>query len=246
MKTVHLFDKRNGNPHSLGSLEKSINIQHLLETPLKERDSSWIDSFLEDIDESKLQLADPEVAIANDGYPYVHVKTADPDASFQAYVIKSEVETMLQNGFGLVINAHKDQPDWLFSYGDLLNYQLNGEFYTDDSIFSPHGKDFVVPQDEKILVGQPSEDIIPQQTRQHLREYLRFSGIKNAKVLLMARNYENEETASQDIVLNITPDQFANMNEYNQVMNTIAWFLPRHYSIVGVDEMVLQSGFESI
>lgn len=245
MKTVHLFDNNN-TPNSLGSLEKTIHIQHALETPLAARDAAWIDHFLQNIDECNLQLADTEVAIANDGYPYVHVNTVESGTSFQAFVIKNELETLLRNGFGLVINAKNVKPDWMFSYGDLLNYKLNKEFYTDDSIFSAHGRDFVISPDEKILVGQPSEDILPLQTRQHIREYLGFSGIKNGKVLLMARNYENEEEASQDLVFNITPAQFSNNDEYTQVMNTLAWFLPRHYSIAGVDEMVLQSGFESI
>lgn len=245
MKTIHLFDNNN-TPSSLGSLEKTINIQHLLETPFENRDSAWIDNFLENIDECNFQLSEPEVAIANDGYPYINVNTVDANANFKAFVIKSELSTILRNGFGIVINAKKNQPDWMFSYGDLLNYQLNNEFYTDDSVFSAHGKDFVVPQNEKILVGQPSEDILPQQTRQHLRDFLSFSGIKNSKVLLMARHYEDEATACQDLVFNITPDQFSSNEEYNQTMNTLAWFLPKHYSIAGVDEMLIQSGFEKI
>lgn len=246
MKTVHLFDSGNGRSNSPGNSKKTTNIQHLLKTPLQDRDSDWIDSFLQNIDECTLQLADSEVAIANDGYPYIHVNTLESPSNPREFIIKNELETILRNGFGVVINAHKNQPDWMFSYGDLLNYQINKEFYTDDSVFSEHGKSFVVPQDEKILVGQPSEDILPQQTRQHLREYLSFSGIKNGKVLLMARNYEDEEKASQDLVFNITPNQFSNKDEYTQVMKTLAWFLPRHYSIVGVDENVLLSGFENI
>lgn len=245
MKTVHLFDN-NHTQNVLGSLEKTIHIQHALKTPLAERDSVWIDDFLQNIDECNLQLADPEVSIANDGYPYVHVNTIDADKNFRAFVIRNELETMLQNGFGLVINAQNGQPDWMFSYGDLLNYKLYKEFYTDESVFSPKGRNFTISPDEKILVGQPSEAILPQQVRKQIREYLNFSGIKNGKVLLMARNYESDEEASQDLVFNITPTQFANKEEYTQVMNTLAWFLPRHYSIVGVDEMVLQSGFENI
>lgn len=246
MSTIHYFDANNSSMGSLGNLEKTINLQHLLETSLPERTPQWIADFLENIDECNLQLAEPEVAAANDGYAYMNVKTVDPEINFKAFVIRQSLKTILANGFGLVVNAHKEQPDWVFSHGDLLNLYLNDEFYTDESIFSEHGKDFVLPKDEKVLIGQPSEQILPKETRQHIREFLSYSGIRDAKVMLMVRNPEDEELVSQDLVFNITPKMFATQEAYIQVMNTLAWFLPRHYSIVGIDESSVDSGFDSI
>ncbi|MCL7987780.1 hypothetical protein M8998_07500 [Sphingobacterium sp. lm-10] len=246
MSTIHFFDANKSSSGSLGNLEKTINLQHLLETPLPNRDANWIADFLDNIDECNLQLAEPEVAVANDSFPYMNARTVAPETNFKAFVIRNELDTILANGFGLVINAHNDQPDWIFSHGDLLNLKLNNEFYTDESAFSEHGKDFVLPKDEQVLVGQPSEAILPAQTRTHLREFLAYSGMNNGKVMLIARNYEDEQNMTQDLIFNITPKLFATQDAYVQVMNTISWFLPRHYSIAGVDELSVESGFAQI
>lgn len=246
MSTIHFFDANKSSSSSLGNLEKTINLQHLLEVSLPDRDAKWVADFLSNIDQCNLQLAEPEVAVANDSFAYMNARTVDPETNFKAFVIRNELDNILANGFGLVINAHKDQPDWIFSHGDLLNLKLNDEFYTDDSAFSEHGKDFVVPQDEKVLVGQPSEAILPAQTRKHIREFLAYSGMTNAKVMLIARNYEDEQNATQDLVFNITPMLFSTQDAYVQVMNTLSWFLPRHYAIAGMDELSVKSGFEQI
>ncbi|MCC6411215.1 MAG: hypothetical protein IT270_06130 [Saprospiraceae bacterium] len=48
---------------------------------------------------------------------------------------------------------------------------------------------------------------------------------------------------SQDIVFNLTPKNFKDENTYRAVMQTISWYLPRHYSFVGMDEQSLGNGF---
>lgn len=246
MSTLHFFDADKGSMSSLGSLEKSVAIQHLLETPREQRDPRWIEEFLTNIDACNLKLGEPEVAIANDGYPYMNAQTVSPNTSFSAFVIRNELDQLIRNGFGLVVNAGAGYPDWLFSCGDLLNLKLNGEFYTEDGLFSAHGEDFHVSEDEQILVGQPSAEILPDIARQHIREYLESVGFRNGKVLLMARNYEDEEEACQDLVFNITPSSFSTHEQYEQVMHTIAWFLPRHYAIAGLDDETISNGFERI
>lgn len=244
MSSINFNDALSSPSPSLGSLEKTILINELIKTPLNERNTTWLNDFLSNIDECNLQLGNPEVAIANDGFPYMNVHTVDTNENFKAFVIKNELLRVLSNGFGLVVNSGNGTPDWVFTYGDLLNYHLNNEFYTEDSPFSEHGKDFEIPKEEQIVVGQPSETILPAATRGYISQFLRESGIPNGKVLLLARNVEDEELASQDLVFNIHPGLFRNMQEYEQTMNGISWMLPRHYSIVGIDENTIESGFE--
>jgi len=61
--------------------------------------------------------------------------------------------------------------------------------------------------------------------------------------MLIARNYTDEETATQDLVFNIMPTQFASEKDFDTIMNTLQWFLPKHYSFFGVDEMSIENGF---
>lgn len=153
---------------------------------------------------------------------------------------------LLQSGFGVALNTRKENPDWMFSYVDLMNYALRNEFYTDDHHFARNNEDFVIGNDEEILVGQPSEEILPSYARQQIREFLQYSGVRNPMVMLIARNYTDEEQVTQDLVFNITPKNFANEQEYKQAMSTISWFLPKHYSLVGLDSETVGSGFQPL
>ncbi len=245
MSTLHFFDANKGG-NDFGDLEKTITINKLMETPLEERDAQWIADFLQHIDEANLKVGEPEVIMSQDGFPYFNLKTIQEDENFHAFVIKGKLPTIMSNGFGVAINAHKPQPDWIFTFGDLLNLQLNGEFYTDEHLFSRNNSNFAIGKDEEILVGQPSEAILPAYVRQQLREFLQYSGVKMPKIMLIARNYKDESTVSQDLVFNLTPKNFANEKDYQQAMNSLSWFLPRHYSIVGMDETAVNSGFELI
>lgn len=230
----------------LGDLEKTITINQLMGTAFSERDEQWRDQFLNHIDGANLKLGEPEVAISKDGFPYIQLQTVSTGESFQAFVIKNQLDTILEQGFGIAINAHLNQPDWIFSYGDLVNLKLNGSFYTDNKVFSDPKEYLGIDKDEKILVGQPSEEIFPNFLRRQIREFLQYSGIKNPKIMLIARNYTDEERASQDLVFNIIPAQFPSEKDFNTIMNTIQWFLPKHYSFFGVDELAIENGFQPL
>jgi len=245
MSNIHFFDASSG-AEPLGDLEKTIAINNLLSIPLEERDSQWIADFIAQISEANLAVAEPEIIMSNDGFPYFNLRNVANGENFQAFVIKSKLPLLLKNGFGVAINTSKEQPDWMFTYGDLLNLELNGEFYTDEHFFSKNTDDFAIGSQEEILTGQPSETILPGFVRQHMREFLQFSGVHNPLIMLIARNYTDEEKVSQDLVLNLTPKNFANEKEYRQAMNTISWFLPRHYSLVGMDENAIENGFKPL
>src|SRR5690606_2988269 len=118
----------------------------------------WRDRFLGNIAGANLKLGDPEVILSNDGFPYVQLQTVKNDESAQAYVIEHQLEVLLEQGIGVVVNAHLEQPDWVFSYGDLVNLKQCGSYYTDKSFFSNPKQYNSIGQDEDILVGQPSEE----------------------------------------------------------------------------------------
>lgn len=233
--------------HSLlGDLEKTIMINQLMSEPFPARDESWRDQFLSHIAGANLQLSNPEVLVNKDGFPYIQLQTVASGESFQAYVIQHQLDILLEQGFGIMINGHLEQPDWIFSYGDLVNLKLNGSFYTNKSIFSDPKDYLSVDKDEEIIVGQPAEEVFPLFLRRQIREFLNYSGVKNPKVMLIARNYTDEERASQDLVFNIMPTQFPSESEFNTIMNTLQWFMPRHYSFFGVDELAIENGFQPL
>lgn len=245
MSNIHFFDA-NAGAGNLGDLEKTIVINNLLTIPLEERNNEWVAQFIDNIAEANLEVSEPEIIMSTEGFPYFNLRTVEAGENFQAYVIKQKLPILLKNGFGVAINTTKENPDWMFSYGDILNFAIRDEFYTDDHHFSLNNGDFIIGSDEEILVGQPSEDILPTYARHQIREFLNYSGVKNPMVMLIARNYTDEASVTQDLVFNITPKNFANEKEYKQAMNTISWFLPKHYSLVGLDTQAVDTGFQPL
>ncbi len=233
-----------GNEFGLGDLEKTVTLNALLELPFEQRDQDWVNSFLETVAEANLKLGQPEVVIASDGFPYVQLESVHTDENFQAFVINKQLPTLLMQGFGVVVNPQNQQPDWVFSYGDIVNYELNDTFYTEHSIFSHNKENVAIGSDEKVLIGQPSDAILPKYLKNQLREFLKHAGIQTPKVMLIARNPEDEQNVKQDLVFNFTPHQFANEEQFQQVGGTIAWFLPKHYSFLFVDENAVENGFQ--
>lgn len=235
-----------GTEYGLGDLEKTVTLNALLELPIEQRDQVWVESFLQIIAEANLKISTTEVVIASDGFPYVQLESVHTNESFQAFVINKQLPTLLMQGFGIVINPQNKQPDWVFSYGDIVNYELNDTFYTEHSIFSHNKENVAIGSNEKIMIGQPSDSILPKYLRNQLREFLKHAGVKIPKMMLIARNHEDEANVKQDLVFNFTPNQFANEQQFQQIGGTIAWFLPKHYSFLFVDEMAVENGFEII
>jgi len=245
MSNIHYFDANSGS-RNLGDLEKTLIINNLLSISLEKRDNVWVSEFINNIADANLAISEPEIIMSTEGFPYFNLRSVEPEENFQAYVIKDKLSVLLQNGFGVALNTKKENPDWMFSYGDLLNYAIREEFYTDDHHFSINNQDFVIGSEEEILVGQPSEEILPRYARQQISEFLQYSGVKNPIVMLIARNYNDEQKVTQDLVFNITPKNFSNEKEYQVAMNTISWFLPKHYSLVGMDAETMASGFQTL
>ena len=90
-----------------------------------------------------------------------------------------------------------------------------------------------------MLIGQPSEYILPAATRQVLSSFLQAQGINTPKVVLMQRKDKATNEISQELVFNITPDNFANEEGYRAAVRHLAWFLPRHYAYAGMKESAL-------
>src|SRR5690606_21268550 len=91
----------------LGDLEKTIIINQLMQIPFEARDEKWRDDFLAVVAGANLKLGDPEIIMSNDNFPYIQLQTVSTGESFQAYVISKQLDIILSQGFGIVINANQ-------------------------------------------------------------------------------------------------------------------------------------------
>lgn len=230
----------------LGDLKKTQIIAELLLVPREERDENWVDRFLYNLPAASFRCGTPQVIAGPDGFPYFQLLLPEHGEEFQCFVIDKMIpDFLVERGYGVVLNPGSGQPDWVLTYGDILNFHLNGSFFTMESDFSDRNTpDEVVSEGEEIMVGQPSETILPQETRKLLKDFFQLNGIEDPKVMLMMR--KNGEEVSQDLAFNITPEGFESEQHYRNMMQTVTWYLPRHYSVVGLHDNHLENGFMSL
>ncbi|MEO5911618.1 MAG: hypothetical protein ABIP95_12065 [Pelobium sp.] len=228
----------------LGDLEKTSIIHNLVQIPKNERDEKWEKSFLENIGEASFRCGEPQVITGPDGYPYFQLFLPEPNTSFQCYVIKNMKDDFLLNlGYGVVINPTEKGVDWVLPYGTIVNFSLNNEFYTaTETSFSKKPGYETISSDEKVMVGQPSEKLLPKLTRHVIAEFLKSNGIVNPKIVLMMRTMEGGNV-SQDLVFNFTAKNFSDENTFETLVSSLTWYLPRHYSIVFMNEESFSADF---
>jgi len=225
------------------SLEKTQSVADLLSVAKAERDEQWADRFLADLPLASFRCGTPQIVAGPDGFPYFQLFVPAPGEEFQSFVVERMTkEFLLERGYGVLINPGAEDPDWVLSYGDILNYSLNGAFFTHDSLFSSSGDDAIVGSaDEEIMIGQPAENILPGQTRKLLKDFFELNGIEDPKVLMMVR--KNGTEMCQDLAFNITPAHFESDTHYRNMMQTVTWYLPRHYSLIGLNDPEIDKGF---
>ncbi len=206
-----------------GDLEKTAILQSLFEVPADARDDAWREQLLANIADASFACGEPQVTTGPDGFPYFQLNIPEPGKPFECYVIRHMIgDFLLQNGWGVVIHAHKAQPDWVFIHGDMVNYHLRGEFYS-----TPEAQVEPIAGDQEVLLAQPSEKFLPALTRGVLRSYLAHYGASEPKVLLASRRVAGG--VSQELLFSVTPEHFSDGTDYNGVMRNLGWFMPRGY-----------------
>ncbi len=227
-----------------GDLSKTSILNELIKTPREQRDDKWNAKFLENVADASFICGNPQVIEGPDGFPYFQLNIPEPNKKFQCFVIKHmKDDFLLEKGFGVAINPLKGQPDWVFSYGDIVNYHISNEFYT-KSENSDLPDQEIIKEKEEVLIGQPSETVLPIQTRIVIRDFLKNLGINDTKLLLM--NRRKPGGYQQELVFNLTPDKFEKKEHYEGVMKSIAWYLPRHYSYVSMNDSGFKDSFKSL
>ncbi len=234
------------NEKYLGDLTKTALIQDLIMIPHEKRDEEWQNNFLNQVTTASFRCGTPQIISGPDGFPYFQLLMPEYGKPFDCYVIDNMIDDyLLEKGLGIVVNPDSGNPDWVFTYGDILSYKLFGNFYTDAGIrFSLDVEDETIQGQENIMVAQPSEAILPTYTRKIVQQFLTENGIKKPKVFLMVRG--EGENITHDLVFNFTPNDFESEEYYRTVMQNLAWFFPKHYSFVGMNEDNFKDVFEDL
>jgi hypothetical protein len=213
-----------------GDMAKTAMLHKLFALPKERRDEQWVKSFTAAVADAGFRCGEPQVIQGPDGFPYFILHLPNQYQPFQAFVIrKMKDDFLLDTGYGIVINPHGPHADWVFSYGDVVNLHVNGEFYT--SVHIPEH------EEAELLHGDVSasdipEKYLPKQSRAVIRDFLKAQGIQNPKALLLTANIDGARV--QRLLFDIQPKDFPTTRHFDFAMNHIAWFLPRHYKVMNL------------
>ena len=213
-------------------LEKTQALGELFAEPRESRDDAWRRRFYAAAGDASLMSFDPQVNMGPDEFPYFHL--AMPDAgAFTPFCVSHVLDGALENGFGVAIfgdSSRSQDPEWVFTYGDLLAFRLFGDFDGDpaEAGRAPHqGTD----AGRAVLAAAPSEAYLPGYARRALGDYAkRIFHMPHPKIGLVD---DPQSTPSRSLMINLTLADYDGEEEKLQAaMHYLSWFLPRTYRIV--------------
>jgi hypothetical protein len=195
----------------------------LLEVPPVDRGDAWKRQFLDHVKGAAFYCGDPRIIAGSDQRPYFVLRTPRPGQDYPSHVLHHmKDDFLLEQGLGVVINPEGQDADWAFTFGDIVNYHLQGSFYPPQSHLSPilegPGRD----------AGSDPEAGLPGPVAAALRTYLRGQGVAEPRVLISSRGRTGP--GSLELVFNFAPGEFRDLDAFRTVMSTLSWFLPRNYS----------------
>ncbi len=101
-----------------------MDFEKLMQQPESARNDQWEREFLDAILSMKVEVqkgGDP--LTGPDGWPYLSVRTGRGDEP-----VEKVVRWLAGRGIGMVVNAFKMAPDYVFTYGMLWNFIESGRF----------------------------------------------------------------------------------------------------------------------
>lgn len=202
-----------------------MDLGQLLRQPDSARDGEWEQAFFYAFLDGKVALLSDEPKIGPDGWPYLFVDTG-PKASEPVLKMLDWLST---RGIGIVVNAHKDTPDYVFPYGMIWNWKERGTFITPASDVKTGTVELKAGQ--KILAGPPSMEFLPAYARKVLKQFLNDQGVTEPRVLMISHDSKNYDLCFSLESLGSPP-----AHEHRGIAESLAWFLPIHYSVMIVSE----------
>ncbi len=213
---------------------KNFTLHQLSLIEDKLRNITWENYFFNQLTLSDLKVTNLDPQYGPDGWPYLFAETVDREGteSFQKVL-----NWLVQRGIGLVINANKKMPDYIFTYGMLWHFKETGLFYLNNievskTMAEAEYLDF--SNKELLMHGCPTEAYLPLYVRKIIKEFFQQQGIIAPRILMISR-----EPNKFDLVFSLESLGSPPQKEHQGICEAISWFLPPHYSIMISSEKAL-------
>lgn len=195
-------------------LDKTAALERLFAVPRQSRDAAWVEAFYAAVPDASLRTGDGQVVRGPDGFPYFRLIVPEPFTEFETFCVTHVLDVCLENGFGIVVMTGDPRPQWVFRYGNLWSYRENGRFEVpDDGPAAAPG--------DRILVGSPSDHLLPAPIRAVLRKELEAQGVTDPGVLLVRLPGGSPGTA---LAFDPPPPD----------RQRLLWYLPPHVALTDV------------
>jgi hypothetical protein len=122
-------------------------------------------------------------------------------------------------------------PEWVFSYGDLLSYSLCGRFDGEGS----EGRASDSEVAGEVLVASPSEEYLPTRARKAIGSFVRhYYHHPDPKIALVVNPQMNP---AQNLMINLTLDQYdGDEQKLRSAVGYLQWFLPTTYRVMAMPD----------
>lgn len=205
-------------------------MEEMLKVPFEERDEQWEDEFFKAIREWNFEFLSDSPIEGPDGMPYLAVKTVE-----EGEPASKVFDWLGEKGVGLAVNPNKETPDYVFSYGMIWNFLLNGEFMTRTEENSEGGKELDIEPGQEMMAGTPSESYLPPHVRGLFREFLVQQGVHKPRVVMLSQDSKNYDLCFSLESLGNPPQE-----EWQGILEAFSWFFPLHYSFSILSEDMIQ------
>lgn len=191
-------------------LEKTAELERLFAVPREQRDQAWVEAFYAAVPDASLATRpDAQVVRGPDGFPYFALVMPEAEKEFETFCVTHVLDHCLAHGLGIVV-GDVEEPQWVFPYGNLWSFKETGTFV-------PEMGEPVPPQGE-ILVGSPTDEVLPPYAREVLRRELQAQGARSPGVLVVTAH---DATPSQMLAFDPMPDP-----------QRVLWYLPPNLALV--------------
>lgn len=212
------------------------DLENLLKVDPSARNDKWEHSFLQVFPHLKLQPLEPQPKQGPDGWPYLLIETKAPQEVGDP--VPGVIKWLSERGIGLAVNPQKSFPDFVFTYGMIWNFRERAQFITPSPRVEQNLMD--IKPGEQLYTGAPSPSYFPLYVRRIIKQFWLDQGVTDPKVLLVSRDKTHFDFCFSLESIGTPPE-----NEWQGILEAIAWFFPAHYSLGLLSEKVVK-GFASI
>jgi hypothetical protein len=228
-------------------LQKTQQVLDLFAVARDSRDDAWRMQFYEAVVDASMSAPKDQVLVGPDGFPYFVLNPPPVKQEFEPFCISHILQTCLDEGLGVVLQPDPAPPQWVLPYGMLWCFNAYGKFEVESEAGEPEETADIAESGStgQRLLSQPSESFFPPYARKVIKKFLEErTGRTDIKMMLVT-----DPTADypQSLAFDLFPEDFADPQQFSDIMGRITWFLPGHYGLVSMEkDSEMAKGFEPL